>query len=160
MAFEIPSNSPYNYGDYFDPDKLTERFKNMFGDEFGDIDFATYDETSEAEFRDEIERAQNFDDWAAEYQSIICRGDGNAAVDHIIQGYKDGTLTKDQAIFFASQVQQQANQNGGGRINGGKRDALQEALGIDYDPIAKGKTRGQMFFEGLGNSILSFFSSL
>lgn len=96
-------------------------------------------------------------EWAAEYLSLLSKGDGNAAVAHIIQGLKEGKLSKEEAIELAKQVQQEANANGGGKINGEIRDALKDALGTDVDHIAKGKTRPQMGFEKFLKGILSIF---
>lgn len=160
MALDIPSNSPFNYGDYFDPEKLNERFKTMFGDDFGDIDFETYYGDFDTELADVQARGQALQDWTAEFQCILNSGDGNAAVDHIIEGYKNGTITKEQAIQFASQVQQIANQNGGGKINGGQRQKLQDALGIDFDPIAPGKTRFEVGWDNFWGGVGDFFMSL
>lgn len=95
--------------------------------------------------------------WEQEYQSILAKGDGNAAVDHIIKGLKDGTISKEEAIGLAKQVQEEANANGGGRINGEKRDALKEALGTDVDHISKGKTRAQIGWEKFLDGLLKFF---
>lgn len=93
--------------------------------------------------------------WATEYQSIISKGDGNAAVAHIIKGLEEGKISKEEAIERAKQVQQDANANGGGKINGAMRDALKDALGTDVDHIAKGKTRAQIGFEKFLKGVLS-----
>jgi hypothetical protein len=99
-------------------------------------------------------------EWSGKYQKHLQDGDGNAAVDDIVKGYKDGILTKDQAIELANGVQEEANKHGGGRINDTKRDELKTALGLDYDPISKGKTRGQLFFDGLFSGIGSVFKKV
>ncbi|MEC4720970.1 hypothetical protein RY831_17525 [Noviherbaspirillum sp. CPCC 100848] len=93
--------------------------------------------------------------WEKDYNDLISKGDGNAAVAHIIKGLKEGKISKEDAIEFAKQVQQGANANGGGKINGGMRDALKEALGTDIDHIAKGKTRATIGFEKFLKGLLS-----
>lgn len=95
--------------------------------------------------------------WQLEYEAILKRGDGNAAVDHIIKGLKEGTITKEQAAELAKTVQEGANAGGGGRINGQKRDALKEALGLEEDLISKGKTRGQMGWDKFVGVLKSIF---
>lgn len=96
-------------------------------------------------------------EWQNDLQSILSKGDGNAAVAHIIKGLKEGKISKEEAIQYAKQVQQEANANGGGKINGGMRDALKDALGTDVDHIAKGKTRALIGFEKVLKGILSIF---
>ncbi|WP_151634019.1 hypothetical protein [Noviherbaspirillum aerium] len=81
------------------------------------------------------------------YAKLLEKGDGNAAVAYIVKGLKNGTLSPDTAKALASEVQQNANAAGGGRINREMREALKDALGTDTDHIAKGKTRGQVFIE-------------
>lgn len=82
-----------------------------------------------------------------EYVNLLKKGDGNAAVAYIVKGLKNGTLSPETAKALASEVQQNANAAGGGKINREMRDALKEALGTDTDHIAKGKTRGQIGIE-------------
>ncbi len=152
MSQTYPTNYlDFNFNYYTGDDSFTS---NIFSLTNGLIDDV------ETQFGEIDAKSQKFTEWYQKYQSDLARGDGNAAVDDIVQAYKDGIITKDQALMLAGEVQQQANANGGGRINDGERSKLKEALGIDYDPIAPGKTRGQMFFEGLFGGIADFFSSL
>jgi hypothetical protein len=98
-------------------------------------------------------------EFLAKFDEMAQRGDGNAMAYALADAVKRGILTKEEAKEMGSQIQQIANQNGGGKINGDARAALKEALGEDV--IAHGKTRGEMkfinFFKGLGDFLRSLF---
>lgn len=125
---------------------------------FGDI-FDSY-ETLLGDIEEWGQEQIEISEWQEDYMAASADGDGNKMVQLIIDGYKKGYITKEQAIEMAENVQQEANANGGGRINGEMRGKLKEALGIDYDPIAKGKTRAQVGFENFIGGIGDFFSSI
>jgi hypothetical protein len=95
-------------------------------------------------------------EWDQEFESVLAKGDGNAAVYRIKQGLDNNLISKDEAIVLAKQVQEAANAAGGGRINSEMRNALKEALGTDVDHISKGKTRPQMGWEKVWNGFLKF----
>lgn len=56
-------------------------------------------------------------------------GNGNSLVEDELQAYKNGDLTKSQAIAAISGAQSLANNNGGGRINKKERVEAKEVLG-------------------------------
>lgn len=66
-------------------------------------------------------------------------GDGNALAEDELQAYKEGDITKDQAIDEIKGAQSLANQNGGGKINGHVKNDAKELLGGSY--IKGGQTR-------------------
>ncbi|MDQ7982529.1 hypothetical protein QYH69_35580 [Paraburkholderia sp. SARCC-3016] len=66
-------------------------------------------------------------------------GDGNSLVEDELQAYKEGDISKQQAIEEVSGAQSLANQNGGGKINQKEKDKAQSALGEDV--IKGGKSR-------------------
>jgi hypothetical protein len=100
-----------------------------------------------SDIRDEQAKWENKSKWYQDYKDDLSRGDGNAAVEDIIKGVKDGSITKEEATELAKTVQQEANANGGGKIKGSLKDELAGLLGENY--VANGKTRGQLFFENL-----------
>ncbi len=81
-------------------------------------------------------------------------GDGNHAINDLATAGKKGDITHDEANSLASVTQEIANSKGGGRINGKTRDAFQEALGNPTDVISKGKTRGEMIGDKIGQELL------
>jgi len=91
------------------------------------------------------------------FKKDAAKGDGNAMVDDIVAGVKSGALTKEQAASIGGEIQDVANQNGGGKINGTERDKLKEALGRDDDVITAGKHKWQVqaenFFKGLAKTL-------
>ncbi|WP_167234938.1 hypothetical protein, partial [Burkholderia sp. Ap-962] len=66
-------------------------------------------------------------------------GNGNELVKDELQAYKEGAISKDQAIKEVQGAQGLANQNGGGKINKDVRNQAEQALGGNY--IGKGQTR-------------------
>ncbi|MBS1066559.1 hypothetical protein JK164_11495 [Gluconobacter kondonii] len=74
-------------------------------------------------------------------------GNGNSLVEDELQAYKEGDLTKNQAIAAISGAQSLANNNGGGRISKKERAEAKEVLGGSY--IKGGQTRA-------GHAILKF----
>ena len=84
----------------------------------------------------EKEKDKKFNEWNSKFEEHLSKGDGNAAVDDIAQAYKEGLLTKEEAIEAANGLQQVITEEGGGKISDGQRKKLQEALGLDYDPIS------------------------
>jgi hypothetical protein len=161
-SFEIPKISVPDYDFGSDFSGLGDLGLDGMFDDVTDIfdDWSAEFEEWSSEVMEWGEQMMAYGEWFEGYQAVLSKGDGNAAVQKIIDGYNAGILTKEEAIQLAKQVQQQANANGGGRINGEMRDKLKDALGVDHDYIAKGKTRGQMFFENLGQGILDFFGGL
>ncbi|MEN3293737.1 MAG: hypothetical protein V7642_2990 [Burkholderiales bacterium] len=143
----------------FDPGQYDDSFFRDLGienpfNEVTDIydswtaDFGAFIEDTEVPDMEDVPKtSEKFGKWSETYQEHISKGNGNAAVDDIIKGYKDGTITKEEAITLAKTVQEEANQNGGGKINNEKRNELKKALGVDTDYISKGKTRGQLAWE-------------
>lgn len=77
-------------------------------------------------------------------------GDGNALVEDELQAYKEGAITKQQAIEEVSGAQKLANDHGGGKINGHVKSDAQALLGGSY--IKGGQTRA-------GHAISKFFES-
>jgi hypothetical protein len=77
-------------------------------------------------------------------------GDGNALVEDELQAYKEGAITKQQAVAEVSGAQKLANDHGGGKINGHVKGDAQALLGGSY--IKGGQTRA-------GHAISKFFES-
>lgn len=77
-------------------------------------------------------------------------GDGNSLAEDELQAYKEGAITKDQAIQEVSGAQKLANDHGGGKINGHVKDDAKSLLGGSY--IKGGQTRA-------GHAISKFFES-
>lgn len=94
--------------------------------------------------------------WDQDFESVLAKGDGNAAVYRVKEGLNAKIIEPEEAIALAKQVQEAANVAGGGRINGEMRNALKEALGTDVDHISKGKIRPQMGWEKVWNGFLKF----
>lgn len=78
-------------------------------------------------------------------------GDGNALVQDELQAYKNGDITKQQAIDEVGGAQSLANAHGGGKIN--KNVIAQETAALGTNVIHGGKTRGE---EGLTKFLESF----
>lgn len=77
-------------------------------------------------------------------------GDGNSLVEDELQAYKEGAISKDQAIQEVSGAQKLANDHGGGKINGHVKNDAKSLLGGSY--IKGGQTRA-------GHAISKFFES-
>ncbi|MBN3754461.1 hypothetical protein G3N95_16040 [Paraburkholderia sp. Tr-20389] len=77
-------------------------------------------------------------------------GDGNALVEDELQAYKEGAITRQQAIEEVSGAQKMANDHGGGKINGHVKSDAQDLLGGSY--IKGGQTRA-------GHAVAKFFES-
>ncbi|MGH8778851.1 hypothetical protein [Paraburkholderia sp.] len=77
-------------------------------------------------------------------------GDGNSLAEDELQAYKEGAISKDQAIQEVSGAQKLANDHGGGKINGHVKDDAKSLLGGSY--INGGQTRA-------GHAISKFFES-
>ncbi|MEK6293104.1 MAG: hypothetical protein V4793_17300 [Paraburkholderia tropica] len=75
------------------------------------------------------------------YMSALQSGDGNKATHILADAVRSGKLDQSDAAAIGSDLQQTANENGGGKINGSARDDLANALGQDV--LAKGETRDQ-----------------
>jgi hypothetical protein len=135
-----------NFGDF--GTQFTNSHTSSVTDPMGTPDLGITDETSSSLGK----RAE----WDQEFESVLAKGDGNAAVYRIKQGLDNKLISKDEAIVLAKQVQEAANAAGGGRINSEMRNALKEALGTDVDHISKGKTRPQMGWEKVWNGFLKF----
>lgn len=93
-----------------------------------------------------------------DYEKALKKGDGNAATALLAEAVRNKSISPAEAQAMASQVQEIANANGGGRINKKMRDELKAALGTDVDCISKGKGRAQMFFEALWSGIKKILS--
>jgi hypothetical protein len=75
------------------------------------------------------------------FMSALQSGDGNKATHILADAVRSGKLDQSDAAAIGSDLQQTANENGGGKINGSARDDLANALGQDV--LAKGETRDQ-----------------
>ncbi|GAN54973.1 hypothetical protein [Tanticharoenia sakaeratensis] len=78
-------------------------------------------------------------------------GNGNQLVEDELQAYKEGDLTKEQAVDAVSGAQSLANDNGGGKINKHVKSDAEAALGGSY--IKGGQTRA-------GHAILKFLEDI
>ncbi|MDR3096687.1 MAG: hypothetical protein LBV73_06390 [Paraburkholderia sp.] len=75
------------------------------------------------------------------FMNALKSGDGNKAT-HILAGaVRSGKLDQADAAAIGGDLQQTANENGGGKINGMARADLASVLGQDV--LAKGETRDQ-----------------
>ncbi|WP_321926281.1 hypothetical protein [Burkholderia sp. BCC1998] len=77
-------------------------------------------------------------------------GNGNELVKDVLQAYKEGAITKDQAIAEVSGAQRLANEHGGGKINKQVKAEAQEVLGGSY--IKGGDTRAWHQFKKVAES--------
>lgn len=75
------------------------------------------------------------------FMSALQSGDGNKATHILADAVRSGKLDQSDAAAIGSDLQQTANENGDGKINGSARDDLANALGQDV--LAKGETRDQ-----------------
>ncbi len=77
-------------------------------------------------------------------------GNGNELVKDVLQAYKEGAITKDQAIAEVSGAQRLANEHGGGKINNQVKAEAQDVLGGSY--IKGGDTRAWHQFKKVAES--------
>ncbi|NIF54094.1 hypothetical protein [Burkholderia sp. Ax-1724] len=82
------------------------------------------------------------------FESALSHGDGNTATHVLANSISSGKISTGTGSALGSQLQQTANQHGGGKINSDARNALKNALGGD-DVLTPGKTRGTIAFEHL-----------
>jgi hypothetical protein len=80
------------------------------------------------------------------FQNALRKGDGNAAAHQLTEEVKAGKLSKGDAAALGFNLQQTANQHGGGKINHKEAKALEDALG-DNNVLAPGKTRAEVAYD-------------
>jgi hypothetical protein len=86
------------------------------------------------------------------FNAALQKGDGNTACHDLADAVKSGKLTQAQGAAIGSQLQQTANQNGGGKISNEAGDALKDALGGN-NVLSSGHDRSikQVFAQTFGN---------
>jgi polyhydroxyalkanoate synthesis regulator phasin len=94
----------------------------------------------------------------AEFQTkfnaaIKNKGDGNQMCRLVADAVNNGDLTKDEGKQLGRQIQQLANENGGGKINKKASKNLEKALGEQV--LTKGKTRFEVQCSGGGKGSIA-----